>query len=109
MRPNRLIQVVKKWYLVKGYGSGGKFSVGKVLVGKKVKLELVRPPIETARRISLEEALNRDYRVLKQARSGYVNTPFCLIGAVVRIKAVYLKGRWYTTEQIFRRRLECQA
>jgi len=82
-------EILNKIFYVKDVGcTTGRFTIGRVMEGKEVKLKLISsPPFEAPRHmVSQEEALNKVYKV---GRNGRILTPMILIGA--RVKIIVIK------------------
>jgi len=81
-------KILSRIYLVKRGYSTGRFNVGIVAAERKVKLELINhgPEDESSnRRLSMNEALKRKYRVFHVGRTAGVHVPLVLLGSRVKI------------------------
>ena len=90
----RSLQTIEKIldtiYYVKRDYSCGFFSMGKIMLGKKIKLELISPPLEASpgAQTKLKQALEQEYNVIKFGKSSRVKVPVVLIGARVKVMEV---------------------
>jgi len=78
------------YYVKKGY-STGRFVLGKAARGTKICLELITPSDEDEsgpRRLSVKEALKKEYNVKDTVNSSVVQVPMVLIGARVKVHFV---------------------
>ena len=80
-----------KIYLIKAKSNNAGWTIlKKEWLGRKVKLNMISPPLEERRKgcMTLEKALKKEYRIVKMGCGAGIQTPSVLIGARVEIEFV---------------------
>ena len=89
MQKQTIKQIENRIYIVKKGSTTGRFSVGKMALGRKAKIELISCGSEdesSNMRLTMEEALKKTYKVIPMGPGACVQVPLIFLGSRVKIK-----------------------